>query len=217
MEEYRDRAAQGARSRALRIWYFKQVLSFVNCASLRRALLPGSLAWTVAAGIIEVALLIVAAQIPEWAIVASVGVVLAAVAVCVLRTHLTRSAVFLASTVSMVPFAAAALYTLRLPIFNPLPGVGAFFVCATAAALHASDRTGRISAGIAAATITGFLIAIFTAGATTFLHHPHPPFASFAVLPGIGATIGVVAGSFGRRFGRFSAAPPELLSITVST
>lgn len=216
LEEYRDRVAQGAGIPELRVWYFRQVLSFVDCMSLRRALLPGSLGWIVAVGALELVLLFlapVAAGIPpEWAVFCLV-VILGIATARGARSSAEWRIVFQTSGLWMLPFLVSALVILRLPAFNPAPGVAAFFLCLAGAALHASARTHTLGHGIAAATALGVLITLSIAVATILLHLPHPPLASFAFLPGVAAIVGVVGGSFGACFGRFS--PLERLSITI--
>ena len=217
LEEYRDRVAHGAGILELRVWYFKQVLSFVDCLSLRRDLLPGCLGWVVAAAALELVLLflvpLVAGIPPEWAVFCFVAVILAIAGARAMRTSTERRIVFQTSTLWMLPFVATAYMVLGSPRFSPVLGVGAFFLCSAGAALHASVRTHKAGHGVAAATAVGVLIALSTAVATISPHHPHPPLASFLFLPGIAAIVGVVGASFGARFGRLSPFEQERLSI----
>jgi hypothetical protein len=198
-----------------RVWYIRQVLSFINGGSLCRILLPGSLCWIAAAAATEYVLLFLAPLVtgisPEWAVFSFIAAVLVAAGAYAVRTRATRRLVFQASGVWMLPFLVTALLTLRLPAFTPIPGVAAFFVCTAAAALHASERTGKVGAGIAAAIATGSLIALFTAIATVLLRQHHPPLTSFSLVPGVASITGCVSGLFGCRFSRSAPFEPENL------
>lgn len=154
LEEYRDRRSQGKSTSALRAWYFRQVLSFVGVASLRRALLPG------------------------WAAV-----------------------MLQACAIWMLPFLAAVFVAFSLRPFSPAPGIAAFFVCSAGAAFQASARTAKVCAGVAAAAAVGCSIALFAAAAGVVLSYPHPPLATFPIIPGVALVIGVTGGLFGNRFG----------------
>jgi hypothetical protein len=217
LEEFRDRVAQGAGIRQLQVWYFRQVLSFIDCVSLRRALLPGCLGWVAAVAALELVLLFLAPAVagipPEWCVFCVVAAVLAIAGARAMRTSLERRIVLLTASLWMLPFAVTAFRILRSSDFSPVSGVAAFFLCSAGAALQASARTHKPGHGIAAATAVGFLIAFSIAVATILLHLPRPPLASFAFLPGVAAIVGVIGGSFGACFGRFS--PRERLSIAV--
>jgi hypothetical protein len=219
LEEYLERTTQGSERVALRIWYIRQVLSFINAGSICRVLLPGAFRWIAAAAATEFVLFFVAPLVTgisaERAVFSLIGVVLVGIGAHTVRTSATRWLVFQASGVWLLPFLLAAFVTLRLPAFTPIPGVAAFFVCTAAASLHASKRTGKLSPGIGAAIVTSSSIVLFSTIATMLLHQHHPPLASFPLVLGVASIIGSVGGMFGRHFSRLSLFEPERLSITV--
>jgi hypothetical protein len=208
LEEYRESVLPVVGTFRARIWYVRQVLSFLDLTCLAKVggRIPAPALWGTSAALVVYLLAIVAPY--ATGIAASTvlflfsGIALILAGATAIRT--LADAWFLLRTgfVGFIGFGAAIAVVSSGQVFRPAFLMATFGVIVMATGFAGTFRTGRVRSGILAAVGTGAAAtALLVVTITILHHHSHPPIASAAVLPIAAAILGAIGALFGRRFG----------------
>jgi hypothetical protein len=207
LEEYRESVLPAVGTFRARIWYLRQVMSFLNVADAMDVAgkISKPLHWGLAAGLFAYVLVIAlpsATEIPFSTLLFTLGgIVLIVGGATVIRTLENRRSLFRMCCVGFVCFVAATVIVTTAQVFHPVIIMGTFLLIATTIGFHGGWITGLIRAGIVVAVLVGTAEAAFLFVTVDVLNLPHPPlFAAFA-LPVMAAICGGIGAILGKRFG----------------
>jgi hypothetical protein len=207
LEEYRDSVLPAVGTFRATIWYVRQVLSFLDPASLVKAVrrIPAPFLWGTAAALV-VYLLVFALPYATGMDVSTVlllftGIVLTLVGATAIRSLPDGLSLLQTGIAGFICFGVATALVSSAQVFRPALIMGTFLIVVTATGFRCAFRTGQIRSGIVAAVGTGTAATALLVGTVTVLHHQHPPFTSILVLPAAAAFSGAIGALFGKRFG----------------
>jgi hypothetical protein len=209
IEEYRETVIPARGAFRARIWYCRQVWSFLcadSLARLRSATLPDCFLWATAAAIAEYALLFLlpaktGASVEAVLVWLAAGLLVAGSASGI-RTARDAWLVCRASSFWLLLFGIVTVLTARAPVFTPVPLVIAFFVIVPMAGFQSARQTGILRTGSAVGLVTGILTFLFGAVLAATLRVPHPPLGATPFPPALAAILGTLGAIFGKRFTR---------------
>jgi hypothetical protein len=207
LEEYRESVLPAVGTFRARIWYFRQVMSFLNVADVMdvAAKISGPLLWGAAAALLAYVLIFAlpsATGIPfSTLLFLFTGIVLIVGAGTAIRRLEKRRSLFRMWYIGFVCFAAVTAVVTSAQVFRPVIIMGTFLAIATTTGFHGAWRTGLVRAGIVVAVGIGTAAAAFLFVTVNVLNLPHPPLLSALALPAMAAISGTVGAVLGKRFG----------------
>jgi hypothetical protein len=207
LEEYRESVVPAVGTFRARIWYLRQVTSFLNVADTMDVAgkISKPLLWGTAAALIAYVLIFAlpsATEIPfSELLFMFTGIVLIVGGTTAVRTLEQRRFLFRMCCFGVVCFAAVIAVVASAQIFRPVIIMGAFLVLATTAGFHGAWRTGLVRTGIVVAVGIGAANAALLYVTVDFLNHPHPPLLAAFALPVMAAISGTIGAVLGKRFG----------------
>jgi len=207
LEEYRESVLPDVGTFRARIWYLRQVMSFLSVADAMDVAgkISKPLLWGVTAALFAYVLIFAlpsATEIPFSTLLFTLGgIVLIVGGATVIRTLENGRSLIRMCCVGFVCFAAATAIVTSAQVFRPVIIMGTFLLIATTLGFHGAWITGLIRAGIVVAVVVGTAGAGFLFVTVDVLNLPHPPlFAAFA-LPAMAAICGSIGAVLGKRFG----------------
>src|SRR5262245_21215777 len=207
LEEYRESVLPAVGTFRARIWYLRQVISFMNVADAMEVAekISKPLLWGVVAALFAYVLIFAlpsATEIPFSTLLFTFGgIVLIVGGATVIRTLKNRRSLFRMCCVGFVCFAAVTAVVTSAQVFRPVIIMGTFLLVATTIGFHGAWITGLVRAGIVVAVVVGTAGAALLFVTVDVLNLPHPPlFAAFA-LPAMAAVSGSIGAVLGKRFG----------------
>jgi hypothetical protein len=211
IEEYRETVRPERGALRARIWYCRQVLSFVRpdgLARLRSEMVPDCFLWAAVVAIAEYALLFLlpartGAPVEALAVLLAAAV-LAASAASGIHTIGDAWIVCRASALWLLLFGIVTALTVKAPEFTPIPLVVAFLAIVPMAGFQSARRTGVLRAGSAAGLAIGSVAFLAWTILAAKLRLPHPPFEAYPIPPAVAVILGTVGAIFGKRFGQAS-------------
>jgi hypothetical protein len=207
LEEYRESVLPAVGTFRARIWYLRQVMSFLNVADAMdvAAKISKPLLWGVTAALFAYVLIFAlpsATEIPFSTLLFTLGgIVLIVGGATVIRTLENRRSLFRMCCVGFVCFAAATVIVTSAQVFRPAIIIGTFLLIATTIGFHGAWITGLIRAGIVVAFVLGTAGAVLLFVTVDALNLPHPPLFTAFALPAMAAISGSIGAVLGKRFG----------------
>jgi hypothetical protein len=206
LEEYRESVLPAGGTFLAKIWYVRQVLSFLDLAVLvevARKIPP--LLWGTCASL-AVYILLFAVPYATGTTVSTVllfftGIVLTIVGATAIRNLIEGWSLLRPGLVPFICFGLTTAVAVSAKVFRPTLIVGTFVVIVTVTGFQWTFRTGQFRSGIVAAVGIGTAAAALILVAVSLLHLPHPPIRSVVVLPAAAAILGAIGAVFGKRFG----------------
>jgi hypothetical protein len=207
LEEYRESVVPAVGTFRARIWYLRQVMSFLGVADAMDVAgeISKPLLWAAAAVLIAYVLVFAlpsATEIPfSELLFVFTGIVLIVGGATSLRTLEHRRSIFRMCCVGLVCFAVVTAVVTSAHLFRPVIIIGAFLVIAITTGFHGAWRTGLVRTGIVVAVGIGTVGAALLYVTVDFLNLPHPPLLAAFALPAIAAISGTIGAVLGKRFG----------------
>jgi hypothetical protein len=212
LEEYRESVLPAVGMLRARLWYIRQVLSFLHIAGLVKAAgyIPAPLLWGAAATLLVYVLVFALPYLTGMALstilLLFTGIVLTIAGATATRRTLVESwSLIRTGFLGFICFGVTTAVVSSAQVFRPVLLMEMFLVIVTATGVQAACKTGQVRSGILAAVGTGTAVTALVVVTVSVLHLPHPPFASALVLPAAAAILGAIGASFGKRFGRSDA------------
>jgi hypothetical protein len=207
LEEYRESVLPAVGTLRARIWYVRQVLSFLDLGGLLEVAgkVPAPLLWGSAAALV-VYLLVFALPYATGMAVSTVlllftGIVLTIVGATAIRSLVDGWSLLRTGLVGFICFGVATAVVSSAQVFRPALIMGTFLVIVTATGFRGAFRTGQVRSGMVAAVGTGTAATALMVVTVSVLHLQHPPLTSIPVLPATAAILGAIGALFGKRFG----------------
>ena len=207
LEEYRESVLPAVGTFRARIWYVRQVLSFLDLGLLVEVAgkIPSPMLWGIAATIVVYILLFTVPYATgltvSTVLLLFTGIVLTIVGATAIRSLVECWSLLKTGVVGFICFGVATAVVSSAPVFRPALIMGTFLVTVTATGFRGAFRTGQVRSGIVAAVANGTAATALVVVTVTLLHLQHPPMGSVVVLPATAAILGAIGALFGKRFG----------------
>jgi hypothetical protein len=208
LEEYRESVLPSVGAFRARIWYIRQVLSFLDVVGLVKVIgkIPTTLLWGTAAWLLGYGLFVAAPYRTgisvSTVLLLFIGIVLIIFGATAVRTMTAGWSLLRIGVLGFICFAVATAVVTSADVFRPALLMGTFLIIITAMGFQGANRTGQVRSGIITAAGAGIGITALIVLTVSLLDLPHPPLASVLVLPAASAILGAIGASFGKRFGR---------------
>jgi len=206
LEEYRESVLPAVGTLRARIWYVRQVLSFLNASALVKVaeMIPPVLLWGAGVWLLGFGLVFMVPYVTGMAVstvlVLFAGIVLTLGGATAIRTLLKDWSLPGTSFLGFACFATVTAVVASAPIFRPLLMMEAFLAIMTVMGFSGACKTGQVRSGIMTAVGTSISVTALIVLTVRLLHLPHPPLASVVVLPAAAAILGAGGALFGKRF-----------------
>jgi len=205
IEEYRETVIPSMGALRARIWFCRQVLSFLRwdgLARLRSAMLPDCFFWAAVAAIAEYILLFVLPQKTgaslQAVIVWLAAALLATAAASGIRTAADAWLVCRTSVLWSLVFGFVIFLTVRAAQFTPVPLIVAFLVIVPLAGFQSARHTGVLRTGSAVGLMIGTVTFLLGTLLAAKLRVPIPP--AYPLPPAVAVILGTAGAIFGKRF-----------------
>lgn len=207
LEEYRESVVPAVGTFRARLWYLRQIMSFLNVADTMDVAgkISKPLLWGAAVALIVYVLVFAlpsATEIPFGELLFMfTGIVLIVIGATAIPTLEHRRPLFRMCCVGLVCFAGVIAVVTGAHLLRPVMIMAAFLVVATTAGFQGAWRTGMVRTGIVLSVGMGIACAALLYVTVHFLSRPHPPLSAALVLPVMAAISGTIGAVFGKRFG----------------
>ncbi len=205
LEEYRESVLPAVGTFRARIWYLRQVMSFLSVADALDVAekISGPLLWGTVVALFGYALIFAlpsATAIPfSTLLFLFTPIVLIVPSAAVVRTLEKRRPLFRMCCVGLAPFAAITAAVSSAQVFRPEIIMATFLVITTAVGFHGAWITGLVRAGIVVAVAIGTAGAVVLFVTVDALNLPHPPLIAVFALPAMAAISGTIGAVLGKR------------------
>jgi hypothetical protein len=207
LEEYRESVLPAVGTFRARIWYLRQVISFLNVADVLDVAdkISRPLLWGTAVAFFAYILIYAlpsATEIPiSTLLFLFTGSALIVGSATAIRTLEKRRALFHMCCVGLVCFTAVTAMVMSAQVFRPVIIMASFLAIATVTGFHGAWITGLVRAGIVVAVAIGTAAASLLYITVDVLGRPHPPLSAIFALPVMAGICGAIGAILGKRFG----------------